>query len=151
MKKLIFVSILFALFFIGCVEETDDSGIVVIRENMFITQINEINLNYRNYLGRTIKLEGIFKHNFWEDNNWFYVIRNAPGCCGDDGQVGLEVSWNADYLNPEAEQRGYPNANEWVEVIGELKSYTFLGTNYIYLALSGINVLETRGAEFVTR
>ena len=151
MKKLIFVSILFALFIMGCSEKADDSGIVEIRENMFITQINDINLNYRSYLGRTIKLEGFFKHNFWEEYNWFYVIRNAPGCCGDDGEVGFEVSWNADYLNPEAEQRGYPNPDEWVEAIGELKSYNFLGTNHIYLALSELNVLETRGAEFVTR
>ena len=78
MRKVVFASILFALVVMGCKE--DNSGIVEIRENMFITQIDEINLNYRDYLGKTIKLEGFFRHNFWEDNNWLYKLILSHTC-----------------------------------------------------------------------
>ena len=137
--------------------------VVEIRENMFITQINDINLNYRDYLERTIKLEGMLKIYTWNDNYYYYVIRNAPGCCGDDGEVGFEVSWKKDYQGPNgngsndngsndnSDNETYPKPNDWVEVKGALKSYNFLGSTYLYLALSELNVLEKRGAEFVMR
>ena len=155
MKKftsILFIIFLLVLFVTGCNRNNEEANNVYeIRENMFITQIDDINLNFREYLGRTIKLEGLFKHTHWEDNNWYFVFRNAPGCCGDDGEVGFEVSWSPDYFEPDPEQRGFPNANEWVEAIGELRSYDFLGISFLYIALSELNVLEARGLEFVTR
>ena len=64
MKKAALTLILLVLFFSGC-RSGDDSGIIEIRENMFLTQVNDINLNFRDYLGRTIKLEGFIQRNHW--------------------------------------------------------------------------------------
>ena len=150
MKKALFVFILFVLFFLGCTE--NEGGIIEVSENMFITQIDNINLNYRDYLGKTIKLEGFFMHNYWEGNNWFFVVRNTPDCCGEGGVTGFEVSWNPDYqgTNREEDLSMWPEKDEWVQAIGTLEHYNFLGDR-VFLALSELNVLETRGQTFVFR
>ena len=159
MKKAVFASILFvtilSVFVImGCEKKSTGPEIIEIRENMFISQINSINLNSKDYLGKTIKLEGFIKRNHWNDKDYYFVIRNAPGCCGDDGEIGFEVSWNPDYMgsgNPMDERSGFPAVNDWVEAKGELKSYRFMGTLNLFLVLSEIKVLENRGVDFVTR
>ena len=155
MKKAVFGIILLVLFFTGCNKDgSDDTSIVEIRENMYITQINEINLNYREYLGRTIKLEGFISRNHWNDRDYYFVIRNGPNCCGDDGEVGFEITWNLDHDatgNTMDQRSSFPEVNDWVQAIGELKSYHYMGFNFLYLALSELNVLQTRGLENVIR
>ena len=153
MKKMLLLFVLFLLFIAGCNKEEGDSGIIEIRENMFITQINSINLNYRDYLGKTIKLEGFLMQNRWPEKNMYYIIRKGPGCCGDDGDIGFEISWNPDYngLNDNTGQRAFPNPGDWIQALGELRRYNFMGRDFLYIALSELNVMERRGAEFVTR
>jgi len=150
MKKSAFALILFMIFVMGCTE--NEPGIIEISENMFITQIDNINLNYRDYVGKTIKLEGFFVHNFWEGNNWFFVVRNTPDCCGEGSVVGFEVSWDPDYqgTNRDTDLSMWPETDEWVEAIGTLTHFEFMG-NRVFLALSELNVLETRGQSFVFR
>ena len=162
MKKAALVSMMFAagilfpaLFITGCGNgKSGEPDTVEIKENMFITQINEIILNHRDYIGRTVKLEGKFMDFHWEGNNTYVVIRNTPGCCGDDGMVGFEVSWNPDFqgIDDGSDGRTYPDRDNWVEAQGVLKSYEDLfGGTSIFIALSELNVLEKRGLEFVTR
>jgi len=151
MKKTALASILFMFFFTGCIDNSNDSGIVEVRENMFVTQVINIFINQNEYLGKTIRLEGLFRHNHWDGNDFYFVFRNGPTCCGEDGQVGFEVSWDPDYFESDDEQRSYPNTNDWVQAIGELRAYDSFGMTFLYLALSELNVLEKRGAEFVFR
>jgi uncharacterized membrane protein YcgQ (UPF0703/DUF1980 family) len=42
------------------VQPVDDGKIVEIQEKMFIAQTNDIYLNPEDYIGKTIKLEGLF-------------------------------------------------------------------------------------------
>ena len=132
---------------------TRQQGITEIKETMFITQINDIYLNYETYRGKTIKMEGMFKHYQWEGNNFYVVYRRAPGCCGDDGEVGFEVSWNPNYKGSDysAYKGKLPERDAWVEVKGELKEYENHGQKFLYLVVLELNVLAKRGAEFVRR
>ena len=153
MKKAAFVLVLLVLvlFLTGC-RNRDSSGLVEIRDNMYITQIEEINLNYRDYLGRTIKIAGLFRHNFWENNHWFYVVRNVPDCCGEGGVLGFEVTWDPDFqgTNHDVDLSLWPERDTWVEAVGELGHYEFFG-NKLFLVLSELNVLEGRRLVFVHR
>jgi hypothetical protein len=154
--------------------ETKKTGQVEIREKMFIGQVNDVYLNAEDYMGKTIKLEGLFK--IEEGNDWVpdgvaedlkpfycYVIRYGPGgCCGFDGSVGFEIAWDN---NPGNNNLGdsnlldddvhpakiYPEEDAWVEAVGELKSYDEYGMPYLYLALSSLKVLDNRGAEYVSQ
>ena len=129
------------------------TGIIEIRENMFATMITDININHRRYLGQTIRMEGMFLHNSWNDQDIFTVYRLGPGCCGDQDVVGLMVSWDPDY--PETNRFNdavpFPHQNDWVEVVGELRSYQIHGFPFLYLALTELNFPPVRGAEIVTR
>ena len=165
-KKAVLASVLFILLLAGCGNGINNTGggarktagipsakVYEIKENMFITQINDIILNYNDYLGKTIKFEGIFRCNIWEGDYTNYVARDAPGCCGNDGEAGFIVTWNPSYQGTDdgSNQGAYPQKDDWVEVLGELKICKKPDMSFLYIALSELNVLEKRGAEFVSR
>lgn len=61
--------------------EADISNIVEITDNFFIEQTNDLYLNLNDYIGKTIKIEGLIYS--YEDSNGdicYAVVRNTPGC-----------------------------------------------------------------------
>jgi hypothetical protein len=121
--------------------QDDDSDIIEIKEKMFIAQTNDIYFNPVDYLGKTIKYEGIFNvHEVPEtDTRYYSVIRYGPGCCGVDAYAGFEVIWDKEY----------PEQEDWVEAVGVLKEYEENGYQYLRLELTSLTVLSTRGEEYV--
>ena len=117
--------------------------VVEIDEKLFIAQTNDIYLNTSDYLGKTIKYEGIFLSSYWEDadTTYYFVIRYGPGCCGYDGTAGFEISWDG----------ALPQDNDWCEAVGDLERYEEDGMEYLRLVLSSLTVLEERGSEYVAQ
>ena len=93
--------------------EANLSNILEITDNFFIQQTNDIFFNTEDYLGKTIKIEGLIYSykDFIKGDLCYAVIRNTPGCCGADGLAGLDIRYNEEY----------PKENTWVEVIGVIK------------------------------
>jgi uncharacterized membrane protein YcgQ (UPF0703/DUF1980 family) len=121
-----------------------EKGVIEIKEKMFISQVNDVYLNAEDYLGKTIKLEGLFKMEQGYDKSYCFVLRYGPGCCGYDGNVGFEVAWDKEKEKP------YPSEDAWVEATGELKTYEEDGYDkFLYLDLVSLNVLNKRGQETV--
>jgi uncharacterized membrane protein YcgQ (UPF0703/DUF1980 family) len=131
------------------VKSSAENTIIEIKEKMFMAQTNDVYLNPEDYIGKTIKLEGLFKAEQYIENAppYCFVLRYGPGCCGSDGNAGFEVAWN----EQAAAGKAYPNIDDWVEAIGVLKTYEENGYPYLYLALSELTVLDKRGAEYVTQ
>jgi uncharacterized membrane protein YcgQ (UPF0703/DUF1980 family) len=119
-------------------------NIIEIKEKMFLTQTNDIYLNPDDYLGKTIKLEGLFKiEDFpWQERPFYYVLRYGPGCCGYDGSAGFEVIWDSNSTPKPARLK----EDDWVLAAGILSAYDDGG---LYIALTAITVLDIRGAELV--
>jgi len=138
-----FIIILFLT--VSCTKTNNDNntGIVEIKEKMFVSQVNDVYLNTDDYIGKTIKLEGLFQKEQGYDKEYCFVIRYGPGCCGFDGNVGFEVAWEQE------QQKSYPEDNAWVEATGELKTYEEDDYKYLYLDLASLNVLSRRGSEIV--
>jgi uncharacterized membrane protein YcgQ (UPF0703/DUF1980 family) len=115
-----------------------------IREKMFIAQSNDVYVNYPDYLGKTIKYEGMFFGSYYEmtDTTFYSVVRYGPGCCGYDGNAGFEVAWDEGQFET-------PEDNDWVEVIGMLEEYEELGARYLRLRVLNMREMATRGAETV--
>jgi zinc transport system permease protein len=138
---------------VGAIEA---GGIIEIKEKLFIAQVNDVYLNPEDYLGKTIKLEGLFKTDSYVDlsRQFCFVLRNGPGCCGNDGSVGFEIAWpEAAGINsaaPLVSGHKYPKQDQWVEAVGQLAAYEEEGFPYLYLALSSLEVKSKRGAEFVS-
>ncbi|MDR1021581.1 MAG: hypothetical protein LBL73_12535 [Synergistaceae bacterium] len=121
-----------------------DSGPVVeIRDKFFIQQCNDIYLNPTEYVGRTVRLEGIYDEFKDEQSGRTerYVIRYGPGCCGNDGVAGFEFFYDGDTA---------PKQDDWVEVTGtvDMKKGDD-GEEYLVLAPSELKVMAKRGQEFV--
>nr|AGS52762.1 ABC-type transporter, integral membrane subunit [uncultured bacterium contig00091] len=124
----------------------DSGDIIQIRERYFTEQVNNVYLNPDEFMGKTIKLEGIFKmevNEYWPDP-YYLVYRNGPGCCGVDGVVGFEVSWDNN------SKRQYPKDNSWVEAVGIVSKYgEDEGFQFLYLDLRSLTVKDKRGEENV--
>jgi uncharacterized membrane protein YcgQ (UPF0703/DUF1980 family) len=122
-----------------------------IKDKMFISQTNDVYLNPEDYMGRRIKLEGLFKTDKYtgSDKDYCFVIRYGPGCCGYDGTAGFEVSWTEGRADKAA--AAYPSDDDWVEAVGVLDSYDEDGYPYIYLALESLTVKDERGKETVAQ
>jgi len=130
------------LFAVLCAAAGDEE-ILEIKERMFIQQCNDIFFNTDEYVGKTVRLEGIYKTFRIPDGNSIktshYVYRNSPGCCGNDGESGFIVL---------LEDFPAPEQNAWVEATGKVE-VTAVGMPM--LRLSSLKVMETRGAEFVRK
>ncbi|HWS28901.1 MAG TPA: hypothetical protein VN512_02180 [Clostridia bacterium] len=127
-------------------QNTDDD-VVEIKEKLFIAQLNDIYLNSDDYLGKTIRYEGMFAQYTWDemDMTYYLVYRKSPGCCGTDGQAGFEIVW------PDGSEKTYPSENDWCEVVGTLESYEEFGQSYLRIVLDTLTVKAERGAEFVSQ
>jgi uncharacterized membrane protein YcgQ (UPF0703/DUF1980 family) len=150
-NKLVIIAVILAIaasfFTVSCTRpKAEVTDTVEIGEKMFISQVNDIYLNAEDYLGKTVKLEGIFKQEQGYEKSYCFVLRYGPGCCGTDGNVGFEVAW----ANEDAQS--YPAIDSWVEATGVLKTYEEDGyAQYLYLDLSSLDVLSRRGAETVSQ
>ena len=164
MKKLILLLFVLLTVFTGCSQKNaaaeipsenntkneevknskkSEDDIIEIKEKMFVAQTNEIYINKEEYLGKTIKLEGIFDEQYSSkfDKTYYHIYRKSPGCCGNDGVSGFEIIWDKEY----------PKVNDWIEVVGTLEEYEEQGYNFLRLRLKELNVKEERGKEFVNQ
>jgi len=141
MRKKIAIILIAALFLTGCAGGSD---VIEIQERFFVNQVNDIILNHNQYLGRTIRYEGIFRTTPGEGANSdiHVVYRYVPGCCGPEGIVGFIV--NVGEFEPLL-------TDAWAEVVGVLEEFEDNnGQTRIHLALTSLTELEERGEEFVT-
>jgi hypothetical protein len=121
-------------------------GVIEISEKMFIANVNDVYLNPDDYLGKNIRLEGIYTEEYYGDADkpYCFVLRYGPGCCGGDQNAGFEVF--ADSNNPNLDK---PKGNDWVEAQGVLGVYEEDGCNYLSLRLTSLKIKQDRGAERV--
>ena len=132
------------------IQSSNNTGFIQIREKMFIAQVNEIYLNAADYMGKTIRLEGLYLKEESQNPNmegrvYNYIIRYGPGCCGDDGNVGFEIAWTGDKIEY------YPDAGSWIEISGKLKEYEENYKRFLYLDLDFLNVMEKTGNAYVVQ
>jgi uncharacterized membrane protein YcgQ (UPF0703/DUF1980 family) len=118
--------------------------VVEISEKLFVAQSNDVYLNPDDYLGKTIRYEGVFVTFEYPEEVFHTVIRYGPGCCGIDQNCGFEVVWHDG-------QEVYVNEGDWVRVTGVLEDYDAYGYQQLRLSLISLEVLEVRGAEYVTQ
>lgn len=118
-----------------------NQDIIEIKENVFATMCDDIYLNTTDYLGKTLKIEGIASETMDEayDEMIYSVYRTSPGCCGNDGWSGFEYTYEGTM----------PEPDDWIEVIGVLESYELDGQEYLRIRANSVTVKEERGAEFV--
>ena len=119
----------------GSDDGSDDGRIVVISERFFVLELMEVLLNHQQYMGRTIRLEGMFRTMDESGVDRFAVMRYTWTCCSEE-PFGVEVVLGD--FPPFAD-------NAWVEVTGTLAVYN----DFLVLKVTSITELARRGAEVV--
>ncbi len=111
-----------------------------ITEKLYVTSINEVYTNTPDYLGKVIRIEGMYSAESVGANTYYYVYRTGPGCCGNDGSMcGFEFIWDGEM----------PKENDWIRVTGVLEEYSEGTSKYLHLICSKLEILDVRGAEVV--
>lgn len=124
-------------------ESTSGSDYVhEITERFFAMQFFEMSMNSDDFIGRTIRYEGMFTTNYWEPTSEYFhfVYRYTDGCCGPVEPLGLEVYLGN--IEPLAD-------NAWVEVTGVLERFQEGGQSFLRLNVTSLIEKEERGSEFV--
>jgi len=111
-------------------EDIDDEYIIEFTDYNFAMQIQEMQMFREEFLGRTIRYEGMFMYSFWEDETIYFVARADDGCCGI---YGFEV-----YLNdiPRVEME------TWVEVTGVLEEFYIEGVEQAFMRINLTSMIE---------
>ncbi|MBQ9657964.1 MAG: hypothetical protein IJV31_04255 [Clostridia bacterium] len=118
----------------------NSNNIIEITDNYFIQQTNDIYFNLNDYIGKTIKMQGlVYSYDVGDEQRCYAVVRNTPGCCGNDGLAGVDIRYNGEY----------PEENTWVEVVGVVREDTVLGEVIPAIEVTSIEKKET-GTTFVT-
>ena len=128
-----------AVILAGCGNRSDDD-ILVIGDRFFVNQVHNIFLNTPQYLGRTIRYEGIFRILYWppEYTHYHVVMRYAASCCSRE-PIGffIRLPDSLDTIPPD---------HAWVEITGVLEFHE--DSLLIVNAISLIE-MEERGFQFV--
>lgn len=124
------------------VTDEDVKADIVLKDNYFDTQIADINLNFDNYEGKTIEIEGLY----FENETYTFVGRYAlsnlcPTCPA--GYSYFEYEWNGDKVF------SLKDSESWIKVIGTLKKGND-GVDYYYIDASSIELMNEKGQETVS-
>jgi len=117
-----------------------DVNVVVIGDGFFDAHVRRIEMNRRNYLGRTIRYVGILRIDHWPPSgqDYHFVVRYAfSPCCGEQ-RVGFEIFF----------PRGSTpfRDGDWVEITGVLEEYGPYGDFLRIRATSMVAAAERDGA-----
>ena len=143
-KHLIILLFLFALY-TGCTNDKSgnsanissnnaktDIDLTALSSTMVYAEVYNILSKPISYLGKNIKLNGLFYSTYYDVNKKMYyyvVIDDAASCC----LQGIEFVWNGEHK--------YPDENAKIEVSGIFSSYNESGETYYYLLVEDLRVL----------
>ena len=147
MKKIFMSIMLLALAAVclsGCGNGARSVDTLNIADSTFVNQITDIQNNPASYIGKTIKLEGIFEADEHEGHAHYYVYRNTAIYDTDHGhehinKIGLEFEYNG----------SLPKDDDFIEVVGVLRNSTDHGNTSIVLEATSVIILSERGPETV--
>ena len=145
MKKLaIFVLFIYCLLMLHSVSlagSPADKETVEVKEKFFIQQCEYIYMNAGDFENRIIKIEGLCDIREGNGEKRYYVYRNTPGCCGNDGMIGFRFLYKGDEKLA---------LKDWIAVTASLNiGKDSFGLTTIVLDAMEVTIREERGAEFV--
>ena len=112
-----------------------DVDLTALSSTMVYSEVLNIMTYPQTYVGKTVKMRGIFSYYHDEQTDQYYfgcIIQDATACCAQ----GIEFILTDDYLFPD----DYPTEGEIVTVAGEFDIYKENGLDYFTLRNSKLLV-----------
>ena len=107
---------------------------VAINEDQFADTVNGVFENFNSYMGKTVRVEGVFEY-FGEETVYRAVLSRFGICCDPEGNLSLLVEWQDD--------NEYAEFGDRVEIAGTFDFIEKNGTLLKGIHLSSMRVLET--------
>ena len=114
---------------------------IVIGDNYFDTQISDIYINFEQYEGKTIEIEGFYLYNDPYTFIGRYSEANLCPYC-PVGYSYFEYKWDGDYSFNFTEEK------EWLKITGTIKK-GYDGVEYYYIDVLSLEVMNERGLDTV--
>ena len=120
------------------VDDSIKKADIIVGDNYFGTQIADISLNFEQYEGKTIEIEGLYFNN----SAYHFVGRYStsavcPNCPA--GYSYFEYEWHG---NQPIE---LTDSNSWIKVIGTLREGNDETGQYYYIDAESVEVMKTQG------
>lgn len=112
-----------------------DVDLTVLSSIMVYSQVFDMIDGPDRYLGKTVKMTGMYSDYYDEANDIFYaacIIQDATACCSQ----GIEFVLSDEYSYPE----DYPEYGDTVTVVGEFDTY--IDGGYVYCTLKNSELLD---------
>ena len=115
---------------------------IVLGDNYFDTQVRDINLNFDDYEGKTIEIEGLYFENAPFTFVGRYSTSNMCPTC-PTGYSYFEYEWHG------KENFELVDSQNWIKVVGTLKR-GFDEVEYYYIDAQSISLMNEKGVETVS-
>ena len=116
------------------INEGEDTGIDVdltaLSSTMVYGEVFNMMMNPDNYIGKTIKVCGLYYASYYEATEQYYhfvIIQDATACCAQ----GLEFRWESERVYPE----DYPQNDTEIDITGVWESYEEDGQTWYRLSV----------------
>jgi hypothetical protein len=142
MRRLLAIACLICMLATGCIssknrDESVDVDLTVLSSTMLSAELNNITSNPNSYMGRSIRVNGIYyAFSFDDTNQYYHYVLTVYGddCCWE----GLEFILNDNHVYPDYS----PEEQMKIEVVGIYSNYEEHGQRYYYLAVDEVAVLN---------
>jgi len=130
------------LMFFSASAEVKPKSFCLLKDRLFVQQVQDIYLNPRNYTDKIVQIEGFFeKYIDGNKQERYEVFRKTAGCCGNDGRAGFEFVYK---------EKLKFNMYEWISVEALVKEGSENGEDFVYLeAISVTKKDKGKAKEFV--
>ena len=135
---------------------------IILKDNVFDTQIQDLNINFDKYEGKTVQIEGLYFTNTVgletpddtsDDHTYVFVGRYSvnnlcPTCPA--GYSYFEFEWHGEEeldIKEEVSQTG--EQGDWIRVTGKLTRGND-GVEYYYIDAQKVEILANRGLDTVS-
>ncbi|MBP3256298.1 MAG: hypothetical protein J6M60_07445 [Clostridia bacterium] len=126
--------------------EKQEKADVIIGDNYFDTQINDIMLNYKEYKGKTVEIEGMYIDVYAPYTVvGRYSTSNLCAYC-PVGYSAFEYIWNGEKIDMK-------NEDTWLKIIGKFavgNDETSSFQDYYYIEATSIEVMNESGLKTVS-
>ena len=116
---------------------------IIIGDNMFDTQISDFNLNFKQYEGKIVEIEGFYLENRPDASHLYtfvgrYSNSNLCQYC-PQGYSYFEYEWHGD------QGPTLTNESGWMKIVGKLTEGKDDAGPYYYIDASSIEIMDVRG------
>lgn len=115
---------------------------IVVGDKFYDTQIADMTMNFNNYEGKTIEIEGYHLTNGPYTFVGRYSLSNLCADC-PAGYSYFEYEWNGN------EKVNLKEEDDWIKIVGKLKRGND-GTEYYYIDVLSLEVMKEKGLDTVS-